>query len=110
MNHLLMVGGRSVPSDTLDSVIGDRLMRGPKLDVEGAEHRFLKGAIRALSQGRIEIAQLDGNQTAIENFGEGSGARRGTARRARLQPLPTERGRHPGSHRGRGDRCLRGTT
>jgi FkbM family methyltransferase len=69
-NHIQDSGMMEVRADTLDRVLGDRQVRGLKVDVEGAERRVLEGAVDALAHGRIALAQLEWNETARVNFGE----------------------------------------
>lgn len=61
---------RVVRGVTLDSLIGDRVVRGCKIDVEGAERLVLEGARQCLRDARIEALQLEWNFTSRENFGE----------------------------------------
>jgi FkbM family methyltransferase len=63
-------GSLEVQVDTFDRLIGDRVVAGVKIDVEGAERQVLAGARRALSEGRIGLLQIEWNHTARENFGE----------------------------------------
>jgi FkbM family methyltransferase len=55
---------------TLDRVIGDRVVHGVKIDVEGAERLVLEGAACALREHRVQLIQLEWNRTSLENFGE----------------------------------------
>ena len=59
-------GGTSVSMVTLDSVIGDRMVAGMKVDVEGFEIDVLRGASRALADRRIDLMQLEWNDTSWE--------------------------------------------
>jgi FkbM family methyltransferase len=61
---------RSVPTVTLDSVIGDKTVAGLKLDTEGTERLVLEGAECALSEGRIKLIQLEWNYASIKVLGE----------------------------------------
>jgi FkbM family methyltransferase len=71
-NHLLLEEGAKgvqVPVMTLDEVIddkvhGNRVVKGLKLDVEGAELLVLEGGVRAISAGRIKWIQLEYNNLA----------------------------------------------
>ncbi len=74
-NHLLPVDGlappdRSVPTATLDEVLGERVAHGLKIDVEGAERFVLEGARRALAERRLPVIQLEYNHCARTFFGE----------------------------------------
>lgn len=73
MNHIAAHEGggtREVPVVTLDDVLGDRVLAGLKVDVEGAEGAVLRGAARALSEGRIRLIQLEWNLMSRSVFGE----------------------------------------
>ena len=48
----------------LDSVIGDRVVAGMKVDVEGFEINVLLGCSRALAEQRIKLIQLEWNSTS----------------------------------------------
>ncbi len=71
-NHLLLEEGAKgvqVPVMTLDEVIDDkvdrdRVVKGLKVDVEGAELLVLEGGVRAISAGRIKWIQLEYNNLA----------------------------------------------
>lgn len=71
LNHLVTEGdaGRVVRTLTLDALIGDRVVAGLKIDVEGAEGLALRGAERALRERRIRLLQLEWNPQASVNFG-----------------------------------------
>jgi FkbM family methyltransferase len=58
-----------VEAKTLDALIGRKTARGVKIDVEGAEWQVLRGAERALREGRIELLQLEWNDCSWQNFG-----------------------------------------
>lgn len=62
--------GTEVRGETFDSLIKGRHVRGLKIDVEGAERWVLLGAQAALSEGRIDLIQMEWNGTSSENFGE----------------------------------------
>ena len=49
---------------TIDSVIGDGVAAGMKVDVEGFEIEVLRGCERALSEHRIKLIQLEWNSTS----------------------------------------------
>lgn len=66
-------GSRSVPTVTLDSVIGSRVVAGVKVDVEGAERLVLEGAHRALAEHRIGCLQLEWNSASLVHYGEQRG-------------------------------------
>ena len=59
-----------VPPITLDEVIGERVVAGLKVDVEGAERLVLEGATRALRSQRIKLIQLEWNQYSEPLLGE----------------------------------------
>ena len=63
-------GSLLVAVDTFDRLIGERVVAGVKIDVEGAERQVLVGASHALAEGRIGLLQIEWNHTARENFGE----------------------------------------
>jgi FkbM family methyltransferase len=72
-NHLYLEStelGIDVRVDTLDRLLGDRRVVGMKIDVEGAERLVLEGARQALSEGRIEVLQLEWNGLSREVLGE----------------------------------------
>ena len=74
-NHLLLQDGSKgarVRVMTLDEVIDDKVdrdevVKGLKVDVEGAELLVLEGAVRAISEGRIQWIQLEYNSRARVN-------------------------------------------
>ena len=49
---------------TLDEIIGDRVVSGMKVDVEGYELEVLLGATTALAEQRISLMQLEWNGCA----------------------------------------------
>ena len=68
-NHLLLhedAGGTEVEAVTLDSVIGERVVAGLKIDVEGAERLVLEGAARALSERRIRLIQCEWSAAEVQ--------------------------------------------
>jgi FkbM family methyltransferase len=72
-NRLLLADDPDRPSQTvsgvtLDEVIGDRSVRGAKIDVEGAELLVLQGAERSLSERRIGLLQLEWNNRSSMFF------------------------------------------
>ena len=72
-NHLLPgaeTEGVEVAVRTLDSVLGDRIAHGVKIDVEGAELLVLEGATTALSEGRLQVIQMEWNGLSEAWFGE----------------------------------------
>ncbi|MFP5225542.1 MAG: FkbM family methyltransferase [Actinomycetota bacterium] len=72
LNHIIAEGsdeGIRVPSITLDELIGDRVVAGMKIDVEGAEALVIAGASRALAEKRIRLLQLEWNPQDHANFG-----------------------------------------
>jgi FkbM family methyltransferase len=68
--HISAIGAEVV-SLTLDEVIGDRIVAGVKIDVEGAERLVLEGAAVALREQRIRCLQLEWNAASTELLGEG---------------------------------------
>lgn len=63
-------GGVEVEVGTLDDLVGDRVVKGVKIDVEGAERLVLEGASRALADGRIELLQLEWNDCSQSLLGQ----------------------------------------
>lgn len=55
---------------TLDEIIGDRVVAGVKIDVEGAERLVLEGTAEALADHRIKLLQLEWNDTSVALLGE----------------------------------------
>jgi FkbM family methyltransferase len=49
---------------TIDSIIGDRIVAGMKVDVEGFEIEVLRGCERALAEHRLMLIQLEWNATS----------------------------------------------
>lgn len=60
--------GVEVAALTLDDVVAGQPTRGVKIDVEGAEALVLEGGAHSLSQGLIEVLQVEWNQCARTNF------------------------------------------
>jgi FkbM family methyltransferase len=58
---------------TVDALIGDRRVTGMKVDVEGFEIDVLRGATRALADHRIDLIQLEWNQTSTVSVGTDRG-------------------------------------
>lgn len=65
-----LVGARLVDIETLDNLVGQRIVAGVKVDVEGAERLVLAGASRALAEKRIALLQLEWNALSESNFNE----------------------------------------
>ncbi len=69
-NHLLPDGtadGIDVEATTIDDVVGDRVVSGMKIDVEGAERLALEGASRALAEHRIKLIQLEWTSNVVQS-------------------------------------------
>ena len=60
----------TVPVRTLDDCLGDRRVRGAKIDVEGMERLVLEGAARALDEARIDVLQLEWNHVSRQVLDE----------------------------------------
>jgi len=69
VNHFDPSGTVEIPVVTLDTVIGDRAVAGVKIDVEGFELDVLRGCVRALSERRILLIQLEWNSTSLSAVG-----------------------------------------
>ena len=75
-NHLVLdsdattVPSATVPVQPLDDIVGDRVVDGLKIDVEGAELLVLRGARRSLSSQRIRLIQLEWNRASLDLLGE----------------------------------------
>lgn len=75
-NHLVLSDAQtSEPSETvvvrrLDDLVGDRVVDGLKIDVEGAELLVLKGARGLLAAQRVRLIQLEWNRKSLELLGE----------------------------------------
>jgi FkbM family methyltransferase len=64
VNQISPGGDAEVDMVTLDSVIGERVAAGVKIDVEGFEIEVLRGGERALSEHRVRLIQLEWNSTS----------------------------------------------
>lgn len=62
--------GASVEVRVLDDVVGERAVRGLKIDVEGAERLVLEGATRLMTDGRVDVMQLEWNDCSQSLLGE----------------------------------------
>lgn len=62
-------GNVETPIVTIDSVVGDRVVAGMKIDVEGFEIEVLDGCERALSEHRLKLVQLEWNSTSQTGTG-----------------------------------------
>ncbi len=63
--------GFTVEVRTLDRILGERSLRGLKIDVEGWERLVLEGGARALEARRIDAIQLEWNDCSETTLGEG---------------------------------------
>jgi FkbM family methyltransferase len=63
-------GAEVVNVSTLDTVLGDRVAAGVKIDVEGAERLVLEGGSLALTEKRIGLLQLEWNDCSQSLLGE----------------------------------------
>jgi len=64
VNHLDPRGSVETELVTIDSLIGDRVVAGMKVDVEGFEIEVLLGCTRALTESKIRLIQLEWNSTS----------------------------------------------
>ncbi|WP_188780268.1 FkbM family methyltransferase [Marmoricola endophyticus] len=64
-------GTREVPVRSLDDLVGDREVRGIKVDVEGVERLVVEGAARLLDGARVDVLQLEWNHMSDVVLGEG---------------------------------------
>lgn len=63
-------GHGTVTAVRLDSLVGDRTVRGLKIDVEGNERLVLEGGAALLSQPSLEMVQLEWNNSSEAALGE----------------------------------------
>ncbi len=68
-NRLEPGGDTECPVVTIDSIVGDSVIAGMKIDVEGFEIDVLRGCARALAEGRVKILQLEWNWTCQRAVG-----------------------------------------
>jgi FkbM family methyltransferase len=68
-NRLDPDGPATTPLVTVDSLIGDRVVTGMKVDVEGHELDVLRGCARALAEQRIGLLQLEWNMMSEFTLG-----------------------------------------
>lgn len=105
-NHITEAGENTAAlrGEPFDALVGDRQVRGMKIDVEGAEHQVLLGARRALAEGRVDLLQLEWNDCSRRYYGESRGPAAGLLaeygyelyrpdRAGRLRPSDGEEGR-----------------
>jgi FkbM family methyltransferase len=64
VNCVDQAGPAEVRLVTIDSLIGDTYVAGMKVDVEGFEIHVLRGCLRALSEHRIGLIQLEWNEAS----------------------------------------------
>lgn len=109
LNHIASTGEaastREVPTVTLDDVIGERVVAGVKIDVEGAEGLVIAGAARALREKRIKLLQLEWNPSSDDNFGSSRETLAQTLKDAGyelLRPTADGNGLEPVAHEGPG--------
>jgi FkbM family methyltransferase len=75
-NHLVVGtaavsdGTQMVAVETLDAIVGDRVVAGLKIDVEGAEALVLAGASRLLADQRARLIQLEWNDASVDLLGQ----------------------------------------
>jgi FkbM family methyltransferase len=69
VNHMTPDGAIEVNMVTIDSIVGDRIVAGMKIDVEGFEIEVLRGSEKALSEQRLKLIQLEWNATSISAIG-----------------------------------------
>lgn len=69
LNRLDPGGSVEIKVVTIDSLIGDRVVAGMKVDVEGFEIDVLRGCERALREQRIKLIQLEWNHECMRSVG-----------------------------------------
>jgi FkbM family methyltransferase len=69
VNHMDPFGKAQARMVTIDSVLGERIAAGMKIDVEGFELEVLRGCKRALAEHRIRVLQIEWNGTSREAIG-----------------------------------------
>jgi len=69
LNRLDPDGSAEVAVVTIDSLIGERVAAGMKIDVEGFEIEVLRGCERALREQRIRLIQMEWNHESLPSVG-----------------------------------------
>ncbi len=69
VNQIDPDGAVKVKTVTIDSLIGESIVSGMKIDVEGFELKVLQGAIKALREQRIKLLQLEWNDASLTALG-----------------------------------------
>ncbi len=69
VNRISDDGTDTVKTVTIDSIIGDKKVKGMKVDVEGFELNVLQGAKIALQEQRISLLQLEWNDASFDALG-----------------------------------------
>lgn len=69
VNRLDPDGVAEIAVLTIDALIGNRIVAGMKVDVEGFEIEVLRGCEQALSEHRLRLIQLEWNATSLEAVG-----------------------------------------
>lgn len=69
VNRISPAGEAEADMVTLDSMVGERVVAGLKIDVEGFEIEVLRGCERALSERRIRLIQLEWNAASADAVG-----------------------------------------
>lgn len=78
----VQIGAGTVAAARLDSLVGERSVRGMKIDVEGYERQVIEGAAVLLGDACLELIQLEWNSSSEMNVGEGRGRVAGLLRRS----------------------------